>query len=173
MCATFAKTAESASARQSSRAGSASLSLLMPLMLHSACRGAVRAHRAYNPSTALRIACTRRPPGKQTVMSSSSLPHAQRTAAEKREADLHHLILSNINQINENIRLLRLQVSPTRLVKARLSITTTFHSELLPVLILDRCSIVPSRPMARCLSPWHPPARWLHRHIYSKRCSMV
>ncbi|KAI4116746.1 MAG: hypothetical protein LQ345_002893 [Seirophora villosa] len=65
-------------------------------------------------------------------MSSSSLPHAQRTAAVKREADLHHLILSNINQVNENIRLLRLQVSPTRLVKARFSITTTSHPDLHP-----------------------------------------
>ncbi|KAL8917280.1 MAG: hypothetical protein Q9208_008056 [Pyrenodesmia sp. 3 TL-2023] len=47
-------------------------------------------------------------------MNASSLPHAERTAAEKREADLHHIILSKIDQVNDNIRLLRFQVSPTK-----------------------------------------------------------
>lgn len=60
---------------------------------------------------------------KQRVMNSSSVPHEQRTAAVKREVDLHHLILSNIDQVNENIRLIRLQVSPTKPVKARLLIS--------------------------------------------------
>lgn len=55
---------------------------------------------------------------KQTVMNASSVPHTERTAAEKREADLHHVILSKIDQVNDDIRLLRLQVSPTKQVKA-------------------------------------------------------
>ncbi|KAL8653468.1 MAG: hypothetical protein Q9210_002074 [Variospora velana] len=49
---------------------------------------------------------------KLRVINSSSVPHEQRTAAVKREADLHHLILSNIDQVNENIRLIRLQFRP-------------------------------------------------------------
>ncbi|KAI4288487.1 MAG: hypothetical protein L6R35_002255 [Caloplaca aegaea] len=49
---------------------------------------------------------------KQRVMNSSSVPHEQRTATVKREVDLHHLILSNIDQVNENIRLIRLQFRP-------------------------------------------------------------
>ncbi|KAL8762454.1 MAG: hypothetical protein Q9184_001537 [Pyrenodesmia sp. 2 TL-2023] len=44
----------------------------------------------------------------------ASAPHTERTAAEKREADLHHVILSKIDQVNDDIRLLRLQVSPTK-----------------------------------------------------------
>ncbi|KAL8942593.1 MAG: hypothetical protein Q9216_001575 [Gyalolechia sp. 2 TL-2023] len=45
-------------------------------------------------------------------MSSTSIPHEQRTATEQRASDLHHVILNKIDQVNESIRLLRLQFRP-------------------------------------------------------------
>ena len=60
------------------------------------------------------------------AMSSASIPHKQRTATEQRGPDLHHVILSRIDQVNDSIRLLQLQVSPTKPVKA--SHTPPCHS---------------------------------------------
>lgn len=120
-------------------------------------------------STAPRTKCPRGLSMKQTAMSASSVPHSERTAAEKREAELHHVIISKIDQVNDNIRLLRLQVSPSKQVKAWLTILAQ-HSR---TLICAPCSTVPTRPMAGCLSPGHPPSRWLHHHINSARCAVV
>ncbi|RMY59876.1 hypothetical protein D0865_01833 [Hortaea werneckii] len=48
----------------------------------------------------------------------SSLPHEDRTAAEPRESRLEPVVLSNIRQINENIRLLRLSAAdPNHTIK--------------------------------------------------------
>jgi hypothetical protein len=51
----------------------------------------------------------------------SSLPHEERTAAEPRENQLEPVVLSNIREVNESIRLLRLNaVDPTHTIKVRL-----------------------------------------------------
>lgn len=50
----------------------------------------------------------------------SSLPHEDRTAAEPRESRLEPVVLSNIRQVNENIRLLRLNAAdPNHTIKVR------------------------------------------------------
>lgn len=50
----------------------------------------------------------------------SSLPHEDRTAAEPREGRLEPVVLSNIRQVNENIRLLRLNAAdPDHTIKVR------------------------------------------------------
>ncbi|KAL8704991.1 MAG: hypothetical protein Q9201_001888 [Fulgogasparrea decipioides] len=51
-------------------------------------------------------------------MSSTSLTHEERTAAEQREADLHHVKLVQIAQISESMRLLQLEIPPPEQVKA-------------------------------------------------------
>ena len=50
----------------------------------------------------------------------SSLPHEERTAAEPRENRLEPVILSHIRQVNDNVRLLRLNAAdPDHAIKVR------------------------------------------------------
>ena len=50
----------------------------------------------------------------------SSVPHEDRTAAEPRENRLQPVILSNIREVNESVRLLRLSAAePNHVIKVR------------------------------------------------------
>ncbi|KAI6839494.1 hypothetical protein KC340_g1147 [Hortaea werneckii] len=63
-------------------------------------------------------ASIRRPFIRSMATVRSSLPHEDRTAAEPRESRLEPVVLSNIRQVNENIRLLRLNaVDPNHTIK--------------------------------------------------------
>lgn len=68
---------------------------------------------------------------RQMATVHDSLPHEERTATEPRESQLEPVILSQIREVNENIRLLRLQaVDHNRTIKVRLpppSITARTH----------------------------------------------
>ncbi|KAL8991498.1 MAG: hypothetical protein Q9169_007853 [Polycauliona sp. 2 TL-2023] len=50
-------------------------------------------------------------------MTTDSSSHEERTAAAKREADLHPVRISKIEQVNESVRLLRLSISSSKEVK--------------------------------------------------------
>ncbi|KAI7171819.1 hypothetical protein D0869_00397 [Hortaea werneckii] len=64
------------------------------------------------------FASSRRPLIRSMATVRSSLPHEDRTAAEPRESRLEPVVLSNIRQINENIRLLRLNAAdPNHTIK--------------------------------------------------------
>ncbi len=67
----------------------------------------------------------------------SSLPHEERTAAEPRENRLEPVILSNIRQINDSIRLLRLSaVDPNHTIKASLPKSPSVIADKMPVKFL-------------------------------------
>lgn len=57
----------------------------------------------------------------------SSLPHEERTAAEPRENQLEPVILSHIREVNDSIRLLRLNaVDPNHTIKVSTATTPSF-----------------------------------------------
>jgi hypothetical protein len=83
----------------------------------------------------------------------SSLPHEERTAAEPRENRLEPVILSNIREVNNSIRLLRLNaVDPNHTIKVRLLIKSRDSSadrrpvKFLPGQWLD--TFIPGLPKA-------------------------
>lgn len=49
----------------------------------------------------------------------SSVPHEDRTAAEPREGQLEAVVLANIKEVNDNVRLLRLFPVINRTIKVR------------------------------------------------------
>ena len=53
-------------------------------------------------------------------MTSASPTHEERTAAAQREAGIHQVKITKIDQVNESVRLLRLSIPPSGQVKARL-----------------------------------------------------
>ncbi|KAL8948496.1 MAG: hypothetical protein Q9222_005328 [Ikaeria aurantiellina] len=107
-------------------------------------------------------------------MSSTSVPHEERTAAEQREATLHHVKLARIDQVNDSIRLLRLHVSQSNQVKFRPGQWLDVH---LPGVRQAGGFTITSTPkdaqnknekpgyleLAIQRSPKNPPAAWLWR----------
>jgi hypothetical protein len=75
-----------------------------------------------------------------------SVPHELRTVAEPRENKLEPVILSHIHEVNDNIRLLRLQpVDPNHTIHVRCFASNRYS----PHLVADReGSKVLTRPMA-------------------------
>ena len=55
------------------------------------------------------------------MASTSRLSHHERTAAEPREAEIHRVTLHDHENVNEDIRIVRLRVPDGRNVEARLS----------------------------------------------------
>lgn len=71
---------------------------------------------AFQPAALDRLLCHRT---MATIR--SSLPHEDRTAAEPRQNSIEPVILSHIRQVNDNIRLLRLNaVDPNHSIKVNL-----------------------------------------------------
>lgn len=69
-------------------------------------------------SVSSRFASILRPSIRSMATVRSSLPHEDRTAAEPRESRLEPVVLSNVRQVNENIRLLRLNAAdPNHTIK--------------------------------------------------------
>lgn len=66
------------------------------------------------------------------MASASRLSHPERTAAEPREAKIHQVVLHEYENVNEDVRIIRLTIPEGRNVEASLS---SVHSA--PVLLLD------------------------------------
>ena len=60
----------------------------------------------------------------RSMTNTASSTHEERTAAAQREAHLHQVQITKIEQANESVRLLRLVIPPSKQVKARLSRNT-------------------------------------------------
>lgn len=83
-------------------------------------------------------------PRRQMASVNDSIPHEERTATEPRENQLEPVILSHIREVNDNIRLLRLQaVNHDHTIKVRPP--TCLNSIMM---CLPGISKVPPRPMA-------------------------
>ena len=57
-------------------------------------------------------------PSRRSIMTNASSTHEERTAAIQREAGIHQVKITKIEQVNESVRLLRLSIPPSREVKA-------------------------------------------------------
>lgn len=61
----------------------------------------------------------------------TSLPHEDRTAQEPRDPSVHSVILANIREVNENIRLLRLNATdPNRAIKVHSNVSVLLNGSL-------------------------------------------
>ncbi|KAL9584735.1 MAG: hypothetical protein Q9203_004552 [Teloschistes exilis] len=93
----------------------------------------------------------------------SSTSHQERTAAEQREANLHQVKLSQINQVNDTIRLLRLSIPPAKQVEACIRQAGGFTITSTPLDATYRSHEPGYLELAIQKSPNNPPAAWLWR----------
>lgn len=100
-----------------------------------------------------------------STSTTSSVPHEERTATEPREHGMHKVILHRIEEVNTNIRLLKLRMhnGDEQLQACNLGHCTEF------ALTYDLCSVVPPRAMARCVRPLCPAGRRLYDYLYTRR----
>ncbi|KAL8733307.1 MAG: hypothetical protein Q9181_003630, partial [Wetmoreana brouardii] len=98
-------------------------------------------------------------------MSSNSLTHEERTAAEQREADLHHVKLVQVDQISESMRLLRLEIHLPGQVKASRCVPQAggFTITSTPEDARHQKERSGYLELAIQQSPKNPPAAWLWR----------
>lgn len=99
-------------------------------------------------------ACLRREGGN---MSSNNVPHVIRTAADPRQSAMYTVFLSDAQQVNEDIRLIRLSI-PTSEVIPYLYFIHSLHG------LLDRFSSASRRLLTLTsansqTAPLHPPPR--------------
>ena len=94
----------------------------------------------------------------------TSVPHEERTAAEPREYGMHKVILDRIEEINTNIRLLKLRMhnGDEQLQAGNL------NNRMELVLTYNLCSVVPPRAMARCIRSWCSASRRLYDYLYTQ-----
>lgn len=100
----------------------------------------------------------------------SSLPHEERTAQEPRENRLEPVILSHIREVNDNVRLLRLNaVDPNHTIKVSFlrSLIAVYLRNFPTTQILINTSKVSARPMARYLHPESSSSGRLYYHVYA------
>ena len=95
----------------------------------------------------------------------SSLPHEDRTAFEPRESRLEPVILSHIREVNDSIRLLRLNAAdPNHTIKVggiqTASVTGISTDHL--------ASKVLSGSMVGYIHTWPAKGWWLYNHLYSE-----
>lgn len=69
-------------------------------------------------------------PTFRSIMSIASSTHEERTAAAQREADLHQVKLAGVDQVNDSVRVLRLQIPEARRVKASRLIGSLTHDTI-------------------------------------------
>ena len=99
-----------------------------------------------------------------STSTTTSVPHEERTAAEPREHGMHKFILDRIEEVNTNIRLLklRMQNGDDQLQACNLK------NRMELVLTYNLCSVVPPRAMARCIRSWHSAGRRLYDYLYTR-----
>ena len=104
------------------------------------------------------------PSKMMSTSTTTSVPHEERTAAEPREHGMHKVILDRIEEVNTNIRLLRLRMhSGDEQLQA-----CNLNNRMELMLTYKVCSVVPPRAMARCIRPWCSARRRLYHHLYTQ-----